>query len=68
MLKKYQDSFIRKIIVAFLLMVGFIASDISGQQNMTAKTQRQIRREKILANSSLDNSQYRAHQRHSASL
>ncbi len=37
MLKKYQDSFIRKIIVAFLLMVGFTASDILGQQNMTAK-------------------------------
>jgi CubicO group peptidase (beta-lactamase class C family) len=33
-----QDLFIRKIIVVILLMVGFTATDISGQQNMTAKT------------------------------
>jgi uncharacterized protein Smg (DUF494 family) len=37
MLKRYQNSFIRKIIVAFLLMVGFTTTDILGQQNMTAK-------------------------------
>ncbi|HEX8247761.1 MAG TPA: serine hydrolase domain-containing protein [Pyrinomonadaceae bacterium] len=36
---KNQDLFIRKIIAAFLLMVGFTAADILGQQNMTAKTQ-----------------------------
>jgi CubicO group peptidase (beta-lactamase class C family) len=39
MLKRYQDLFIRKIIVVILFTVGFIATDILGQQNMTAKTQ-----------------------------
>ena len=34
---KNQDLFIRKIIVVILLMVGFTATDILGQQNMTAK-------------------------------
>ena len=37
MLKRCQDLFTRKIIVAFLLMVGFTATNILGQQNMTAK-------------------------------
>ncbi len=37
MLKRCRDLFIRKIIVAFLLMVGFTNTDILGQQNMTAK-------------------------------
>jgi CubicO group peptidase (beta-lactamase class C family) len=36
---KNQDLFIRKIIVAFLFMVGFTASGILAQQNMTVKTQ-----------------------------
>jgi CubicO group peptidase (beta-lactamase class C family) len=36
---KNQELFIRKIIVAFLLMVGLTATDILGQQNMTAKIQ-----------------------------
>ena len=36
---KNQDLFIRKFIVAILFMVGFTATDILGQQNMTAKTQ-----------------------------
>jgi CubicO group peptidase (beta-lactamase class C family) len=36
---KNQDLFIRKIIVVILLMVGFTATDILGQQNMIAKTQ-----------------------------
>jgi CubicO group peptidase (beta-lactamase class C family) len=36
---KNQDLFIRKIIVVILLMVGLTAADISGQQNLTAKTQ-----------------------------
>ncbi|HYG11978.1 MAG TPA: serine hydrolase domain-containing protein [Pyrinomonadaceae bacterium] len=36
---KDQDLFIRKLIVVILFMVGFTASDILGQQNMTAKTQ-----------------------------
>ena len=39
MLKRCRDIFIRKIIVAFLLMVGFTAADILGQHSMTAKTQ-----------------------------
>jgi CubicO group peptidase (beta-lactamase class C family) len=39
MLKRYQDLFVRKIIVTFLLMVSFTATDILGQQNLTAKTQ-----------------------------
>jgi len=39
MLKRCQDLFIRKIIAVFLLMVGFTATDILGQQNVTAKTQ-----------------------------
>jgi CubicO group peptidase (beta-lactamase class C family) len=38
MLKKYQDLFRRKIITAFLLLVGLTATDILGQPNMTAKT------------------------------
>ncbi len=37
MLKRCQDLFIRKIIVAFLLMVSFSTTDILGQQNMPAK-------------------------------
>ncbi len=37
MLKRCQDLFVRKIIVAFLLMVGFTATNISGQPDMTAK-------------------------------
>ena len=37
MLKRFQDLFIRKIIAAFLLMVGFTATHILGQQSMTAK-------------------------------
>ncbi|MDQ3710860.1 MAG: beta-lactamase family protein [Acidobacteriota bacterium] len=36
---KNQDLFIRKIIVVILFMVGFTATDILGQQNMTDKTQ-----------------------------
>src|SRR5918999_1208502 len=36
---KNQDLFIRKIIAVILLMIGFTATDIWGQQNMTAKTQ-----------------------------
>lgn len=36
---KNQDLFIRKIIVIILFMVGFTATDILGQQNVTAKTQ-----------------------------
>ena len=36
---KNQDLFIRKIIVAILFMIGFTASDILGQQNVTAKPQ-----------------------------
>ncbi len=39
MFKRYQDLFIRKIIVVILLMIGYTATDILGQQNMTAKTQ-----------------------------
>jgi CubicO group peptidase (beta-lactamase class C family) len=39
MLNRYQDLFIRKIIVVILFMVGFTAADILGQQNMPAKTQ-----------------------------
>ena len=39
MLKRYEDLFMRKIIVFILFMVGFTATDILGQQNMTAKTQ-----------------------------
>src|ERR1044071_8720400 len=39
MLKRYQDLFTRKIIVVILFTVGFTATDILGQQNMTAKTQ-----------------------------
>ena len=39
MLKRYQDLFIRKIIAAFLLMVGFTSTDVLGLQSMTAKTQ-----------------------------
>jgi CubicO group peptidase (beta-lactamase class C family) len=35
---KNQDFFIRKFIVVILFMIGFAASDILGQQNMTAKT------------------------------
>lgn len=34
-----RDFFIRKIIAGILLMIGFTATDILGQQNMTAKTQ-----------------------------
>ncbi|MFN2393886.1 MAG: hypothetical protein ABR566_18235, partial [Pyrinomonadaceae bacterium] len=34
---KNQDLFIRKIIVAFLLMVDFTATNILGQQNMNVK-------------------------------
>jgi len=37
MLKRCRDLFIRKIIVAFLLIVGFTATHILGQQNMTSK-------------------------------
>lgn len=37
MLKRCQDLFVRKIIVAFLLMFGFTATNISGQPDMTAK-------------------------------
>jgi CubicO group peptidase (beta-lactamase class C family) len=37
MLKKFQNLLIRKFIVAFLLMVGFTATHIMGQQSMTAK-------------------------------
>jgi CubicO group peptidase (beta-lactamase class C family) len=36
---KNQDLFIRKFIIVTLLMVGFTATDILGQQHMTAKTQ-----------------------------
>jgi CubicO group peptidase (beta-lactamase class C family) len=36
---KNQDLFIRKIIVVILFIAGFAAADISGQQNMTVKTQ-----------------------------
>ena len=36
---KNKDLLIRKIIFAFLFVVGFTAADISGQQNITAKTQ-----------------------------
>jgi CubicO group peptidase (beta-lactamase class C family) len=39
MLERYRDLLILKIIVVILLMVGFTAPDILGQQNMTAKTQ-----------------------------
>jgi len=39
MLKSRRDLFMRKIIAVILLMVGFNATDILGQQNMTAKTQ-----------------------------
>ena len=39
MLKGLQDSFRPKIIAAVLLMIGFTAADILGQQNMTAQTQ-----------------------------
>jgi CubicO group peptidase (beta-lactamase class C family) len=39
MRKRYQNIFIRKIIVVILFMVGFTATDILGQQNMAAKTQ-----------------------------
>ncbi len=39
MRKGYQDLFMRKIIVVILFMVGFTATDILGQQNMTAKPQ-----------------------------
>src|SRR4028118_663176 len=35
---KNQDLFIRKFIIVILFMIGFTASDILGQQNMTAKT------------------------------
>ncbi len=35
---KNHDLFIRKTIVVILLMVGFTAADILGQQNITAKT------------------------------
>ncbi len=37
MLQRCRNLFIRKIIVAFLLMVGFTATHIMGQQSMTAK-------------------------------
>ena len=37
MLKRCQNLFVRKIIVAFLLMVGFTNTEILGQQNTTAK-------------------------------
>ncbi len=37
MLKRCQDLFIRKIIAAFLLMVGFTTTNILGQPDMTAK-------------------------------
>ena len=36
---KNQDLFIRKIIVVILFVIGLTATDILGQQNMTAKTQ-----------------------------
>jgi CubicO group peptidase (beta-lactamase class C family) len=36
---KNQDLFTRKFIAVFLLMIGFTATDILGQQNVTAKTQ-----------------------------
>jgi CubicO group peptidase (beta-lactamase class C family) len=36
---KNQDLFIRKIIAVILLMVGFTATDILGQPDMTARTQ-----------------------------
>ncbi|MDQ3797860.1 MAG: beta-lactamase family protein, partial [Acidobacteriota bacterium] len=39
MLKRCPDLFIRKIIVVILFTVGFTAAGVSGQQNMTAKTQ-----------------------------
>jgi CubicO group peptidase (beta-lactamase class C family) len=39
MLKRCRDLFVRKIIVAFLLLVGLTATDVLGQENMTAKTQ-----------------------------
>jgi hypothetical protein len=35
MLKRYRDLFVRKIIAALLLMVGFSATDISGQQSIS---------------------------------
>jgi CubicO group peptidase (beta-lactamase class C family) len=36
---KIQHLFIRKIIVVVLFIVGFVAADVSGQQNLSAKTQ-----------------------------
>jgi CubicO group peptidase (beta-lactamase class C family) len=35
--KRYQDSFIRKIIVVILFMVGFTTADVLGQPGMNAK-------------------------------
>jgi CubicO group peptidase (beta-lactamase class C family) len=37
MLKRCRDLFVRKFIVAFLLIVGFTATGVLGQQSMTAK-------------------------------
>ncbi|MCA1639961.1 MAG: hypothetical protein LC768_16820, partial [Acidobacteria bacterium] len=37
MLKRCRDLIVRKIIITFLLMVGFTATDILGQPDMTAK-------------------------------
>src|SRR5689334_9492452 len=37
MLKRYKELFIRKVIVVVLFMVGFTATDILGQQNISAK-------------------------------
>ena len=39
MLKRYQDLFMRKIIVVVLVMVGITATDILGQPKMTDKLQ-----------------------------
>ncbi len=38
MLERYRDLFLRKFIVLILLLAGFTATNIPGQQNMTART------------------------------
>ena len=39
MLKRCQGLFMRQVIVVILFVFGFTATDILGQQNMTAKAQ-----------------------------